>query len=777
MPEASPSFGEQVRGLRLGAGLSQAELAEQAGISERAVSDIERGLRSSVYATTARRLADALGVTPEQRSAFLRAASGERRPPASGVAPLAAVPASYRARLPRPLTRLIGRDRDVAALLEQLGDEAARIVTIVGPGGVGKSRLAVEVAARWSAASAADVHFVDLSPVEDPGALLASVAAALGLPVVAADPLPQLSDALATRRSLLLLDTMEHLLDAASAVAQFAAACPRVTVLVTSRSPLRVRGERQWPLAPLALGTPHRATAHSSPAVELFIERARAAVPAFEDGAASRDDVASICARLDGLPLAIELAAARVRLMSVGSLLRGLDDRLSTLTDGSRDAPSRHRTMRAALEWSNALLDDAERSTLRALSVFRGASTADAVHAVRAAESQPTNDVHTSLSGLVDASLVVVEPGVDESRFRLLDVVAAYALELAEVAGERKVLQRAHAEYFLALARRAEPQLRGSGQRAWFARLLADEANLRAAITWALDSGEPEVALQLAAALWMFWRWAGLFADARVWVDAALRLADGGSPDRLTALWGAGWLAFHQGDYARTAEVAAEMLALTVDGGNAVHRRNALTLAGNASLASGDHGDAVERLRTALELCDDTSDVWVRATSLLNLATALAAAGRSDAATPLCEQAVTLYESIGDRHFAARAHLQLAYEHILRGEMTGATQHAATAIAIIGDLGDMWGVAEGLEAVAALRAEDRPRDSATLAGAAARVRELIGMLPHPPDARVNAGRLQRARELVGDVAFRVAWNEGRDAPLQSMLDLAAAMTH
>lgn len=766
------SFGERVRVLRLGAGLSQGELAELAGISERTVSDIERGLRASVYAATARSLADALGVGPEQRHAFLLAAAS-RAPDAATAAAPPALPANYLARLPAPLTRLIGREADLAALAALLRGDDVRFITVVGAGGVGKTRFAVEGAHQWRDETGGTVHFVDLSGVRDATSVLSTVATRLGLPVTGRDVMPQLTDMLAEQRVLLVFDTMEHVLDAAPAVAELAAACPHLTVLATSRAPLKVRGEHQWPLGPLTVEQSNGAAA--SPAVELFLERARECMPGHPDDAETRAVVTEICSRLDGLPLAIELAAARTQRMSIGAVLASLDDRLGVLVDGRRDAPSRHRTMRAALEWSYALLSESQQATLRALSVFQGGATADAVDAVLVKSRAGSVGAAADLDALADASLLVVERDGPVSRFGLLDIVAAYATELAGVASEREALEQAHAQHFVSLSRSAAPHLRGAEQREWLARLHADEGNLRAAMTWAIDSRAPSVALGLAGALWMFWRRAGLFADARAWLDAALDIADPRSPDRLPVLWGAGWLAFHLGDYARTAAVAAEMTALA-GAEQPLHRRNALTLAGNAALGAEAYADAVAHLRAALALCGETTDRWVRAASLLNLATALSAAGQFDEAVLLGGQAVTVFTSVGDRNFAARAQLALGYTALRRGEDALAAEHIGAAMEVIRELGDTWSEAEGLEAVSALRADDRPRDAAELAGAAEHARSLIAMLPHPADARVNAWRLGRARAALGDDSFAAAFQEGRAAPLGSMLQLATDLT-
>lgn len=763
--EGTPrSFGDEVRRRRRGAGLSQADLAEGAGISERAVSDIERGVRSSVYAATARRLADALTITGDERRRFLEAAAQPRSD--SDTAVTRAVSPRYRARLPLPLTRLVGRDDDLAGIGALLRDEATRIVTIVGVGGVGKTRLAVEVALQWQATTGDSVHFVDLGDVAEAAAVMPAIAAALGLAVDESSVLSRVSGELTGQRALLLLDTFEHVIGAAPDIANLAALTPQLTVLVTSRAPLRVRGEHQWAIAPLQVEAPAAARTMLAPAVQLFLERARETSPRLVEDPDTVALAAQICRRVDGVPLAIELAAARVGSMSMRDLLRGLDDRLTPLTEGRRDSPQRHRTMRAALGWSHEMLGDSARRTLRALSVFRGGATSDAVAAV--VGDRVASD--SALGALVDASLVVVEHGSEAPRYRLLDLVAAYAAGLAEELGDTDALRDAHAGHFLGVAQRAEPHMRASGQREWFTRLLGDEANFRAAMVHALERGEAVTALELGGALWMFWRWAGLFADARTWLDQALRLGDERSPLRLQALWGAGWLALHQGDYERTAGVGAEMRRLA--GADAVQRRNALTLVGTAELARGDDAAAVGSLTEALSLSETATDAWVQATSLLNLGTALSAAGRPEDAIPLCRRAVARYEQIGDGHFCARAQLQLAYASLRLGDIAAAAARITEALALLRELGDMWSTAEGLEAVSALRANDRSADAVMLAAAADRIRGMIGMHAHPADARVNTARLQLARSALGETEAARAWQRGHDAPLDEILTSA-----
>ena len=694
-------FGRRVRALRLGAGLTQAELAESAGVSERTVSDLERGLRTTVYPATARQLASALAVADEALSEFLLSARGLSQDGRVG-AEIGPLPSVYRSFLPFRLTRLIGRERELASVLALVRDPDARLVTVVGPGGVGKTRLATEVAALVHDEASAATYFVNLSVVDDVGLVLPAIATCVGLQPATTELVPSLARRLGAGRSLVILDTFEHLLEAATGIGDLVTACPGLKVLATSRTALNVRGEREVPLLPLAVDAGVDLKDPPSPAVALFLERASAVVPALPVTPATLAVVSGICARLDGLPLAIELAAARVKHMSLGDLQQNLDHRLDRLVGGPRDLPPRHQTMRAALDWSYALLGGPELRLFRSVSVFRGGFGRDAVEAVVAARPGEIEDVVANLSALVNASLVVVETGLSgRGRYRLLDLVREYAVERAKAADDLDALLLRHAEYFLGIAERAEPELRGADQREWHARLLEDEANFRAALTFSLEAGEAELALRLAGALWMFWRWSGLFREGRGWLDAAVAAGSGCSPAaRLQALWGAGWLAYHQGDYRRTDEAGKEMLELLADDENGLPRRNALTLVGNAALADGRSKEAIATLGEAVTASEAAGSSWHLATSLLNLGTAQLGDGRTAEAKLLLARAQSTYEELGDLHFTARTLIELGYAALAENQRAEASTCIQRAMELSAQLGDSWSIADGFEAVA-----------------------------------------------------------------------------
>jgi predicted ATPase/DNA-binding XRE family transcriptional regulator len=766
MPDDERAIGGKVRTLRRTAGLSQAELAEAAGISERSVSDLERGLRVRVYPATARQLAAALGLQGAELAAFLVAASGDARPSPTRLEPL---PSTLRSRLPMPSGTLIGRDAERAALMTLLRDRAARVVTVVGPAGVGKTRLAIAVADAVSDSFGGAIQFVNLSAIDSAGEVLPVIAAAVGAPQ-SGDAFRALTAHLSHTRVLLLLDTMEHVLGAARAVSEMVSACPALHVLSTSRSPLNVRGERLLQLNPLAVSTEDD---RPSSAVQLFLDRAHAVAPELPVNREILGIADLICRRVDGLPLAIELAAARAHHLPLSELLASLDERVEPLTGGPRDEPPRHRTMRAAMDWSYNLLDESHRRQLRALSVFRGGFDVDAAAWVDGPGwSDHRMRVTGALSHLVDTSLVTLEHDpTGRGRYRLLDVVRDYARERAVETGETGALQRRHADFYVRLAEQAEPHLRGAEQREWHARLVADESNLRAAMTWTLEHGDADMALNLAGSSWMFWRWAGLFREGRRWLQAALAREGATASARLRALWGAGWLAYHQAEYGDTAAAGREILesAAPDDG---VNRRNGLTLVGIAELADGHIDSAIAAATDALSLAETTDAPWLLATSLLNLGTALLAAGDVTAARPHYERALELYITLGDRHFSTRTLIQLAYCSLTDGHRQEAAAVLNDALDLTRELGDLWGITESLEAAAALAALTQPGHAALLAGGAHRIRERIAMNAHPADARINQRHLDEARAAVGAATYDAAWRRGADLTIEALQDRA-----
>jgi predicted ATPase/DNA-binding XRE family transcriptional regulator len=636
-------FGAMLRRLRQDGGLTQEELAERAGLSVRGLSDLERGVNRTARRETARLFADALGLSGEARTQFLEAARG--RPTARSPSP---------GSLPIPPTPLVGRERELAAVLDLLAREHVRLVTLTRVGGTGKTRLALEVAARAAERFRDGVRFVDLAPLADP-ALVAAVAQELG---VTEQPGQTLSDALiaflAGKGLLLVLDNFEHLLDAAPLVSTLIGRCPGLVVLATSRPPLRLRGEHVFAVPPLPLphprpGVPVEVLAGNE-AVTLFCQRARAAASEFALDADNAETVADICRRLDGLPLAIELAAARVPLLSPAAIAARLENRLALLTDGPRDLPARQRTLRNAIDWSYQLLDPGERALFRRFAVFAGGATLDAIAAVVASERKP--DV-----GVLDCTAKLVERGLlrhdahdgGEPRVRVLETIREYARAALIDSGEEPGTRRRHAAYFTALAEAAGPHLRSGGQRAWLDRLEDEHGNFRAALDWSLRAGEAEMALRLCSALALFWRIRGYLTEGRRWCSQALALSGEAPPRaRADALHGKGMLAHWQGDYEATDALYRESLALRRELGD--ERGIALSLNSLGILADdvGDYESALTLQEESLRRWEALGEPWGIAHALCDMGNIAKTQARNAEAQSLYERSLKLFEQVGD---------------------------------------------------------------------------------------------------------------------------------
>jgi predicted ATPase/DNA-binding XRE family transcriptional regulator len=557
--ETTGSFADLLKHFRAAAGLTQEELAERAGLSARAISDLERGVKLHPYPHTVGRLVTALALTEDEESRLLRAA---RRAPAESGRPRDTQPWTGYS-LPVQPSSFIGRERELDEIGAQLRRDDVRLLTLTGPGGVGKTRLALQVAAVVVDRFPDGAVFVSFGSLADPDLVPPTIAASLGLKEVGREPiLERMLEYLQDRRLILALDNLEHVLPAAAAIARLLAGCPGIKVLVTSRVVLRLAAEHEYPVPPLPVPVPGHVpdldVLSRYDAVQLFVQRAQAALPHFEITEENAPAVAEICSRLDGLPLAIELAAARLRFFPPQAMLARLSGRLQILTGGPRDVPARLQTLRNTMEWSYRLLSPRERTLFDRLSVFAGGCTLEAAESVCHSDSDA--DLLAGLTTLLEHSLV--QQGGDEApRFSMLETIQAYAQERLNAEGEAEQVKRRHAEWVLQFAEEAAPQTRGPDQVAWLQRVDAERNNVRAALTWARDRGEIELGLRIASALERYYRTHGLLSEGLHWLEDFLRLdADRGgvvgASVRGNALLRTSRMARNQGDPAQAAMLA-----------------------------------------------------------------------------------------------------------------------------------------------------------------------------------------------------------------------------
>ncbi len=644
------SFAALLRRYRVAAGFSQETLAERAGLSTRAISDLERGARHAPYRETVRLLADALALAPTDRQALEAAVDRGRGPrahePVFGVQTLPALPAV--------VTRLIGRDHDVRTIGERLRNGDVRLLTLTGPPGIGKTRLALAVAGTLGGYRSDGVFFVGLAPIADSRLVATSIIQALGLADTEGRPAAdRLKDLLRNREALLVLDNFEQVIGAAPLVGDLLEACPTLAVLVTSRIALRLRGEQEFPVAPLSLPDSPGAsvdvkTVGGSSAVALFVERAQAVKPDFalnHDNAAA---VVDVCRRLDGLPLAIELAAARCKVLTPRAMLGRFGNRLDLLTGGARDAPARQRALRAAIAWSHDLLSAEEQVLFRRLGVFVGGWTLETAECVCNATGDLGLDVLNGIASLVDQSLVQQTEGSDaEPRFFMLETLREYALERLDASDERRQLQRRHADSMLAFAEEAEPYLFGGDRGRWLRHLSEEQDNIRAALGWSLAQDEPELGMRLVGVLWM-WFQRRLTIEGRQWADDLLAhtRAQRSTSARADALFAAGHFAWLQGDVRAFHARLGECVKIRRQLGDAAGLGRALPFLGLA--LGNDYRTAQQLAAEGVSLCREVGDRWGLALALTNLGRIEATWGHDTAARPPLEEATALFRSLRD---------------------------------------------------------------------------------------------------------------------------------
>jgi predicted ATPase len=619
--------------------------------------------------------------------------------------------------LPVRLTAFIGREAEFAELERLFGQ--SRLITLSGPGGTGKTSLAVEFASACAASFRRGAWFVSLEAIEDPSFVASAIAGTLGL--VESPGLPtakRLAEYVKDRSMLMILDNFEHVLPAAGLVDDLLRAAPALKVIVTSRAALRLSAEQELPVAPLALPGPIDAVADAlkSPAVQLFVERARRVRPGYELTSDDAPAVVEVCRRLDGLPLGIELAASRIALLPPATIAERLAERLDLPGSAARDLPARQRSMERAIAWSYHLLEPAERHMLARLAVFRGGWRLEEADAICGSASEPGADVLEGLSVLVDHSLVQPVPGPDGARFRLLETVLAYAAGRLRELGEEAAIGRRHALVYRDLAEAAASHLPGGDQLRWLDRLTADHDNLRAAIRWAIEKGDAQLALRLGAALWRFWQLRGHLEEGLEQMTRILKMpgADAPTPWRMRALEAAAGLHYWTAD-ARGAETLygsqlelAETLGDTQETADAMFN---LIHTQRDQAAAGQLADGA--LRLYRQVGDERSIArveWTRATLLLEQ-------GHPGAEQQMLE-VLQRFEELGDDWYVALAQVTLGWAAFARGDLAGALRWALVAIGSHHAMGDVASMTLVLGAVGIVLVDSgMAEEAATIHGA------------------------------------------------------------
>ena len=711
--------------------------------------------------------------------------------------------------LPIQPTPLLGREREVAEITDSLRRADVRLLTLTGTGGTGKTRLALQSAAELIDEFEDGVFFVALAPISDPELVASAVAEALSVSESAGRALEaNLREFLSNKELLLVLDNFEQVVDAAPLVGRLLSTCPGLEMLATSRVLLRVYGEHEYAVRPLQLPDPKDLppieTLRQYEAIRLFTERAHAARADFALTNENAPAVAEICARLDGLPLAIELAAARTKLLSPQAICSRLGDPLSFLTGGARDLPARQRTLRGAIAWSHDLLDRGEQVLFAGLSVFSGGCALEAAETIFGAEGDSFVDVLEGLSSLLDKSLLRHEEGErGEPRFVMLETIREYARERLEVSGDAEEVRRLHAEYFLALAEQGASELWGPDEATWLGRLEIEHDNMRAALSWTLRSEEPELGVRLAGALWRFWDVRGYYGEGRRWLEEALARDGRASAARARALEGVGWLADLQGDIDRAVAAAEEGLSL---GARAEIRADVTAsfkrILGSAAYVRGDHERAARLYDESLSLSQGARDERGVASSLLQLGNVSSDVGEYERAKKFYEEALALSRQLDDKALLGSALISVGAEFLLQGDyerggmlneeaaalyreqgnkghlqyvldnlgwaalMRGNPGQAETlfqeSLALSRRLGDKLVAAEALEGLAcSASTRGESERVARLFGAAEALRKAVGYQQEQREHALREPYLTATRPLLPRPTWDAAWAEGR----------------
>jgi predicted ATPase/transcriptional regulator with XRE-family HTH domain len=793
------SLAELLQAFRSAAHLSQEALSERAGLSTRTISDIETGVARTPRLVTIMLLAEALALPAAERNRLQEAA---RKPAARPVPDRPDLGAALR---PIPL---VGRDAAARELGDLLCRSDVRLVTLSGPPGVGKTSLAVRVASERATAFADGAVLVELAPVGEPGLVPGAIALALGARESGAATVREtVAQALRARRMLLVLDNLEHVAPIVSWLAELLESCPLLSILATSREVLHLKAEHVYALRPL----------DTAAAAALFVQRAQAVLPNFALSAANDAAVTAIVERLEGLPLAIELAAPRLRLLPPKALAARLDRRLPLLGEGALDLPQRHQTMRGAIAWSFDLLSAEEQSLFAALATLHGGGSLEAARALAGADERDNRSFLLRLAALVEKSMLVLEETDDgEPRVAILEMLREYAYERLEAGGELAAARARHAAHFLEFARTAQARLNGADQAVWVRRLEREHPNLRAALQWGLESNHDEFGLRLVCALWRFWWTRGYWSEGVTWCRrfldaAAVAQTSAAKSLRADALRALAALLSALGDFGEALEVCREAEGLQRELGNEAGLASTLTTLGIALQFRGDASGAMAAHEESLEIRRRLGDEPGIAKSLSNLASISYTDGEPERTVLYAEESAAIYRRLGnslgvahalvrlglvaaqqsrferaERLFAECLHLHRELENtggifnatvnlagvaLKRGQYDVALARLREALGAVEAFPNKAAIAATFESVAAaLTGTGDPQRAVRILGAADALRRAIGSPVFPAELAEYEANIAALRNTLGAEAYDDEWQIGATMSLERTLD-------
>jgi predicted ATPase/DNA-binding SARP family transcriptional activator len=710
----------------------------------------------------------------------------------------AALGAACPTNLPLQLTSFVGRVREVAHLqawFSHAPHTGARLLTLIGPGGCGKTRLALQVASSLTTQDAFPdgIWLVELAPLADGNLVPQAIAAPLQIREQPSEPLiTTLAHVLKTQRLLLVLDNCEHLIAACAILAEsLLRACPALMILATSREALNIAGESLRIVPPLAIPEAQTMSRPSEPtellqidSIQLFVERAKAVQADFALTAENGGAVAKICQWLDGIPLAIELAAGRLKTLSAQEIAERLDDRFGLLTSSSRSAVARHQTLRAAVEWSYSLLAEQERTLLLRLAVFAGGWTLPAAEAICGAALSEGLLSHLSpamlldvLTQLVDKSLVIKQEIAGRARYFMLETIRQYAWEKLIASGEVEALQQQHAHFFLQLAEASEAKLNTAERSHWIALLAMEHDNLRGALRWALNGRATEVVLRMAGALLWFWHHLGTWREGRSWLDAALQLVEENSPTppQAKALFGSGWLAFNQADATAARKHFTESLMVARATGAQATLPYALSFLALVMTHQGEAQAARPLADEGVALFRQGDDRWGLAIALLNRGVVAEALSEYALANSLFEESATIFQGLADDWAVSLPLRHMGTIALRQGETQRAQELYQLSLRYLRHLHDHWFVSMSLEELARLAVtQEQYERAARLLGAAEALRESIGAGVRQMYQRDYARMVEHSRSALGQTRFAALWAAGRALSMEAAIDEALA---